>query len=48
PADEIVVCCQSGQRGARVLEILSERFPTKKFYNLAGGIQSWLSYRQKN
>lgn len=48
PSDEIVVCCQTGQRGARVLEILAERFPSKKFYNLAGGIQSWLSYRQKN
>lgn len=48
PADTIVVCCQSGQRGARVLDILAERFPSKKFYNLAGGIQSWLSYRQKN
>jgi molybdopterin/thiamine biosynthesis adenylyltransferase/rhodanese-related sulfurtransferase len=39
--NKIVVFCKSGQRSAKAIQILKEKFPDCKAYNLAGGIENW-------
>ncbi len=39
--DEIVVFCQSGQRSAKAVEILSSNWPERNFKSLVGGIENW-------
>lgn len=38
---EVVLYCHSGFRSGKALEILKEKFPNQKFYNLKGGIEEW-------
>ena len=40
-AAEVVVYCHSGFRSGKALEVLKEKFPNQKFYNLKGGIEEW-------
>lgn len=38
---ETIVYCQTGVRSGKAVEILNEKFPNQKFYNLEGGIEEW-------
>lgn len=39
--NKIVVFCKSGQRSAKAIQILKEKFPDCKAYGLVGGIENW-------
>ena len=43
--NKIVVFCKSGQRSAKAIQILKDKFPDCKAYNLAGGIENWKNSR---
>jgi adenylyltransferase/sulfurtransferase len=43
--NRIVVFCKSGQRSAKAVKLLKEKFPDCKAYNLAGGIENWKKSR---
>jgi molybdopterin/thiamine biosynthesis adenylyltransferase/rhodanese-related sulfurtransferase len=43
--NKIVVFCKSGQRSAKAIQILKEKFPDCNAYNLAGGIENWKNSR---
>jgi molybdopterin/thiamine biosynthesis adenylyltransferase/rhodanese-related sulfurtransferase len=46
PTDKrIVLFCKSGQRSAKAIQILKEKFPDCKAYNLEGGIDNWKKSR---
>ena len=43
--NKIVVFCKSGQRSAKAIQILKDKSPDSKAYNLAGGIENWKNSR---
>ncbi|MFB6257071.1 MAG: ThiF family adenylyltransferase [Flavobacteriales bacterium] len=38
----VILYCRSGQRSARAVSILEQRYPHGAFYNLQGGILAWV------
>ncbi|TRX21702.1 HesA/MoeB/ThiF family protein [Flavobacterium franklandianum] len=46
--NRIVVFCKSGQRSAKAVKILKEKFPNCSAYSLAGGIDEWKIKNLKN
>jgi rhodanese-related sulfurtransferase len=36
-----VVFCKSGQRSAKGVQLLKERFPDCQVFSLTGGIEAW-------
>ncbi|NDP27455.1 MAG: molybdopterin-synthase adenylyltransferase MoeB [Flavobacterium sp.] len=39
--NKIVVYCKSGQRSAKAVQLLKEKFPTCQTFSLKGGIEAW-------
>jgi sulfur-carrier protein adenylyltransferase/sulfurtransferase len=39
--NKIVVFCKSGQRSAKAVKIIKEKFPNCEAFSLAGGIEAW-------
>jgi adenylyltransferase/sulfurtransferase len=46
--NKIVVFCKSGQRSAKAVKILKEKFPNCIAYSLAGGIDTWKNSNYKS
>ncbi|MGF1637861.1 MAG: molybdopterin-synthase adenylyltransferase MoeB [Cyclobacteriaceae bacterium] len=43
--EKMLVFCQSGVRSQRAIELLQQKYPERKLYNLKGGINQWIQYQ---